>query len=87
MSKTFDISIDALSTSDGIRAVHNIPPSAITLPSPTFSAENSAAFGAATSSKAFYIETFGCQMNAHDSEKFRASSSAAVIARGHSRAG
>src|ERR1700675_4729138 len=79
MSKTFDISIDALSTSDGIRAVHNIPPSAITLPSPTFSAENSAAFGAATSSKAFYIETFGCQMNAHDSEKV----SGVLIGRGY----
>src|SRR5271166_2817351 len=55
MSKTFDIDIGALRQNQGDR---ELAPAAI-VP------------GAreAGSAKSFYIETFGCQMNVHDSEK------------------
>ena len=62
MSKTFDIGIDALRqnqgnselASDSAGARHAVPA--------PISPESPAA-------KSFYIETFGCQMNVHDSEK------------------
>src|SRR5271168_5257296 len=62
MSKTFDIGIDALRqnqcyselASDSVGAQHAVP--AAISPEPP-------------AAKSFYIETFGCQMNVHDSEK------------------
>src|ERR1700722_10569172 len=79
MSKTFDISIDALSASAGHDVVGTPPQSALAMSSPLVFAENPAAFRTAPGSRAFYIETFGCQMNAHDSEKV----SGVLIGRGY----
>jgi len=65
MSETFDIGIDALRNSANVspalaRVARQTPPS----PSqPEVSAPE------ARAKKSFYIETFGCQMNVHDSEK------------------
>ena len=64
MSKTFDIALDALrdaknsvaETSASEEARHAVP---------AFSRSSTAE----SPGKSFYIETFGCQMNVHDSEK------------------
>jgi tRNA-2-methylthio-N6-dimethylallyladenosine synthase len=63
MSETFDISVDALrKTSTDLRpstlpgARHSVPASG-------------AGRETAGATRSFYIETFGCQMNVHDSEK------------------
>ncbi len=71
MSKSFDIGIDALAGRSELIA----PPTAsATIPQ---SASNAAfAVGAG---KNFYIETFGCQMNVHDSEKV----AGVLLARGY----
>jgi tRNA-2-methylthio-N6-dimethylallyladenosine synthase len=66
MSKAFDIGIESL--------VAGLQPSAILSASPATTESQAAgpAVGlpsAASNGKSFYIETFGCQMNAHDSEK------------------
>jgi tRNA-2-methylthio-N6-dimethylallyladenosine synthase len=62
MSKTFDIGVDALRENQGSGG---LPPDSVgarhAVPAPS-SPESPAA-------KSFYIETFGCQMNVHDSEK------------------
>jgi tRNA-2-methylthio-N6-dimethylallyladenosine synthase len=55
MSKTFDIGIDALRLSRGDGDI---------APAPIVAAVREPGSG-----KSFYIETFGCQMNVHDSEK------------------
>ncbi|HKN62442.1 MAG TPA: tRNA (N6-isopentenyl adenosine(37)-C2)-methylthiotransferase MiaB, partial [Candidatus Acidoferrales bacterium] len=64
MSKTFDIGIDALRQNhgngdlppDSVGSRHAVPVSIIAPPE-------------VSRAKSFYIETFGCQMNVHDSEK------------------
>jgi tRNA-2-methylthio-N6-dimethylallyladenosine synthase len=72
MSKSFDIGIDALAGGSGTT-------------SQTCSAlvetrqEAGVAASAAGAGKSFYIETFGCQMNAHDSEKV----AGVLLARGY----
>src|SRR5271167_3539757 len=62
MSRAFDIGIESLAQASAA------PPSSVPLPlgaSLASSALPSSSHGA----KSFYIETFGCQMNVHDSEK------------------
>jgi len=60
MQKTFDVAIEAVSGT--ISAVEPGPPGGTLA---EVMAESPGAGGA----KSFYIETFGCQMNVHDSEK------------------
>jgi tRNA-2-methylthio-N6-dimethylallyladenosine synthase len=91
MSKTFDISIDALrdASENALAAVsvgarHAVPSARIATPAAgegrlggrSFSSDVAvASHGGALAperrlpNKSFYIETFGCQMNVHDSEK------------------
>ena len=71
MAKAFDVGLDVL-----VRGAAPIPvPShASEVASEAFSASDSANTG-----KRFYIETFGCQMNAHDSEKV----AGVLLARGY----
>ncbi len=79
MTKAFDVALDALSpkgSPDPAPQVHARHAYAKLLNQ----AANSQT--AAPSGKSFYIETFGCQMNAHDSEKV----SGVLLARGY-RAG
>src|SRR6202041_3403117 len=64
MGKTFDIGIESLAA--GKTAAVREPRSA-PLPLPLRGAAKSVPSGAA--GKSFFIETFGCQMNDHDSEK------------------
>ena len=67
MTKAFDIGIEALAAGP--------QPSAIAAPQTTAAPTAASEFRAGENSaiapngKSFYIETFGCQMNAHDSEK------------------
>ncbi|MGB0034248.1 MAG: hypothetical protein WBP79_02095, partial [Candidatus Acidiferrales bacterium] len=58
MSKTFDIGIESLAAGKGSSALCSI-----------VSVPHASAQPAASAGKSFYIETFGCQMNVHDSEK------------------
>ncbi|MGH9685391.1 MAG: tRNA (N6-isopentenyl adenosine(37)-C2)-methylthiotransferase MiaB [Candidatus Acidiferrales bacterium] len=66
MGKPFDIAVDAL------RSVAP-PPSAqedlIEPPHPKSDSSNPPTLPNCASGKSFYLETFGCQMNVHDSEK------------------
>jgi len=80
MSKSFDIGLEALAAGSSgatpTRAATQIAGAAST---------DVAAFSgspAAPNGKSFYIETFGCQMNAHDSEKV----AGVLLARGYSAA-
>jgi tRNA-2-methylthio-N6-dimethylallyladenosine synthase len=70
MSKAFDIAIESLAQG---RASAANPACA-----PAIAAADLEATGAA-GGKSFYIETFGCQMNAHDSEKV----AGVLLARGY----
>ena len=73
MNKTFDIGIEALS---GGKQIATLPQG------DCISRENTpfdAAFAPSKDGKSFYIETFGCQMNVHDSEKV----SGVLLARGY----
>jgi tRNA-2-methylthio-N6-dimethylallyladenosine synthase len=64
MGKTFDIGIESLATGK----TASVPgPRTAPLPLPLRGAAKSVPSGAA--GKSFFIETFGCQMNDHDSEK------------------
>ncbi|MGH9690806.1 MAG: tRNA (N6-isopentenyl adenosine(37)-C2)-methylthiotransferase MiaB [Candidatus Acidiferrales bacterium] len=73
MNKTFDIGIEALSGGKQIA----------TLPQGDCISRENAPFDVALApskdGKSFYIETFGCQMNVHDSEKV----SGVLLARGY----
>ncbi len=70
MSKTFDIGIESLS---GKKAAFLREPRTAPLPLPLRGAVKTALAGELASGgaagKSFFIETFGCQMNDHDSEK------------------
>jgi tRNA-2-methylthio-N6-dimethylallyladenosine synthase len=70
MSKTFDIGIESLS---GKKAALLREPRTAPLPLPLRGAVKTALAGELASGgaagKSFFIETFGCQMNDHDSEK------------------
>ena len=75
MNKAFDISVDALSSPQPapkpqVHARHNYAKPR---------AQDSANQGAPPAGKSFFIETFGCQMNDHDSEKV----SGVLMARGY----
>ena len=71
MSKSFDIGIDALAGSSELITV----PTA-TAAAPRATSDTTSLGGAG---KSFYIETFGCQMNVHDSEKV----AGVLLARGY----
>ncbi len=60
MNRPFDIAIDALAAGKGTS-----PPSVI----PRADFARGISLGGDAPGKSFYIETFGCQMNVHDSEK------------------
>jgi tRNA-2-methylthio-N6-dimethylallyladenosine synthase len=60
MNKPFDIAIDALATGKGTS-----PQSVI----PRADFARGISLGGVAAGKSFFIETFGCQMNVHDSEK------------------
>jgi len=68
MGKTFDIGIESLS---GKKTAFLREPRTAPLPLPLRGAAKSAPVreGGAAAGKSFFIETFGCQMNDHDSEK------------------
>jgi tRNA-2-methylthio-N6-dimethylallyladenosine synthase len=68
MGQPFDIRVDALQTRRGEVCFAREEGGAS--PAPT---------GEATSGKSFYVETFGCQMNVHDSEKV----SGVLLSRGY----
>jgi tRNA-2-methylthio-N6-dimethylallyladenosine synthase len=75
MNKAFDIAVDALSAPQAspqrqVHARHNYAKPRV---------EDSSSRGAAPAGKSFFIETFGCQMNDHDSEKV----SGVLMARGY----
>jgi tRNA-2-methylthio-N6-dimethylallyladenosine synthase len=75
MSKAFDIAVDALSSPQPapqrqVHARHNYAKPRV---------EDSSSQGPAAAGKSFFIETFGCQMNDHDSEKV----SGVLMARGY----
>jgi tRNA-2-methylthio-N6-dimethylallyladenosine synthase len=81
MSKAFDVAIDALSS-------RNAAPAPASAANPQkharhayaqLATQDSSTQAAAPAAKSFYIETFGCQMNAHDSEKV----SGVLMARGY----
>jgi len=74
MSRAFDIALDAL-------AGPALPGSAFSL-SATSSAADLPRNACESPAKSFYIETFGCQMNVHDSEKV----SGVLLARGYQSA-
>ncbi|HUJ33363.1 MAG TPA: tRNA (N6-isopentenyl adenosine(37)-C2)-methylthiotransferase MiaB [Candidatus Acidoferrum sp.] len=68
MSETFDIGIDTLRVKSALDSPDASPGPAsggarLAVPAPMAAASHVGA------SKSFYIETFGCQMNVHDSEK------------------
>jgi len=73
MSKAFDIGLDALRAgSSSVEEVSQRHEVFLGRPSFGFDTPSSPSRGAlppASSAKSFYIETFGCQMNVHDSEK------------------
>ena len=64
MSETFDIGLDALRNARKISSLAPVAASRATAPAPAEDAGN-----VTPAKKSFYIETFGCQMNVHDSEK------------------
>ena len=72
MGKAFDIGIDALARPGApVQAEESIAEIAVPAPIPEDTSTSHA--------KSFYIETFGCQMNAHDSEKV----AGVLLARGY----
>jgi tRNA-2-methylthio-N6-dimethylallyladenosine synthase len=71
MSKMFDIGIEALNSAGGLAP----PPTALA----EDRQETSHVASAAGAGKSFFIETFGCQMNVHDSEKV----AGVLLARGY----
>ncbi|HEX4001986.1 MAG TPA: tRNA (N6-isopentenyl adenosine(37)-C2)-methylthiotransferase MiaB [Candidatus Acidoferrales bacterium] len=67
MSKAFDIGIESLAAGSQSAAIGPSSPSAT---EPAVGISRAAGLSSvAPNGKSFYIETFGCQMNAHDSEK------------------
>ena len=67
MSKAFDIGIESLAAGSQLAAIASPSPSATESAAIHFRASDLSTV--APNGKSFYIETFGCQMNAHDSEK------------------
>jgi tRNA-2-methylthio-N6-dimethylallyladenosine synthase len=67
MSKAFDIGIESLAAGSQLAAIVSPSPSATESAAIHFRASDLSTV--APNGKSFYIETFGCQMNAHDSEK------------------
>jgi|HubBroStandDraft_6_1064221.scaffolds.fasta_scaffold04688_4 tRNA-2-methylthio-N6-dimethylallyladenosine synthase len=75
MAKVFDIGVEALSAA----AQSPAPQSGAGAPPLAVSVRQFQSPAGGVSSKSFYLETFGCQMNAHDSEKV----SGVLLSRGY----
>jgi tRNA-2-methylthio-N6-dimethylallyladenosine synthase len=73
MSKLFDIGVESLASGAVIVAPHTESSASIDSASQVYPATQIAA------DKSFFLETFGCQMNAHDSEKV----AGVLLARGY----
>src|ERR1700704_3106480 len=76
MNKAFDIGVESLSRTGGAETAglgsRFSRPSGDTIPSDKFDATDTVAaksFGDTANGGTFFLETFGCQMNDHDSEK------------------
>src|SRR3981189_12314 len=76
MNKAFDIGVESLSRNGGAETAgldsRFSRPSGDTIPSDKFDATDTVAaksFGDTANGGTFFLETFGCQMNDHDSEK------------------
>jgi tRNA-2-methylthio-N6-dimethylallyladenosine synthase len=76
VTKAFDIGVEALASPNRPSI---LPPSAPDSAWPPLLAENCQKSGSEPAPKSFHIETFGCQMNVHDSEKV----SGVLMARGY----
>src|SRR6202050_3948305 len=75
MSRTFDVALEAIAANTAASKTAHLAPTAAALP-PVFTQAQDRAqdkdqsqISPSGGGKSFYIETFGCQMNAHDSEK------------------
>ncbi len=75
MSKAFDIGIECLS---GAIVIQRDAHASANRFDPALRSENRG-LSAAPGAKSFHIETFGCQMNTHDSEKV----SGVLLSRGY----
>src|SRR5712664_2668350 len=70
MPPSFDVRLDDLSGArEELREVVENPCTALTQTSEALASALYAPIGASLRGATFFIETFGCQMNAHDSEK------------------
>src|SRR5258706_16376238 len=70
MPPSFDVRLDDLSGArEELREVAENPCTALTQTSEALASALYAPIGASPHGATFFIETFGCQMNAHDSEK------------------
>jgi len=85
MSRTFDVALEAIAANTAANKTAHTAPTAAALP-PVFAPAQDRAqdkdqsqISPSGGGKSFYIETFGCQMNAHDSEKV----SGVLLARGY----
>ena len=65
MMKLFDVGIDALARPANLTAVNRSTKHAVE----EFFGASSLPLESSQPGKSFYLETFGCQMNVHDSEK------------------
>jgi tRNA-2-methylthio-N6-dimethylallyladenosine synthase len=72
MGKLFDIGIESLATAIPV-------PTAPSAPTESSGSASPASDPGAPNAKSFYLETFGCQMNVHDSEKV----AGVLLARGY----
>jgi tRNA A37 methylthiotransferase MiaB len=70
MSRAFDVGLESLSAlGANPQAAHALLPSQPTPPHVAPSPPSNATRSPSQGKKSFFIETFGCQMNDHDSEK------------------
>src|SRR5665213_2588650 len=87
MSRTFDVALEAIAANTAANKTAQVaPPVAAATSLPVFAQsqeKDQSQILPSGAGKSFYIETFGCQMNAHDSEKV----SGVLLARGYRAVG